>query len=308
MSIRCKSKSAPGGALLTSTARPPNLKSLWMLVAGLLFSCMGIFVKLGSEFFSSAELVFYRSVFGLAILYVVVVAQRLPLRTRYFANHAWRGVTGMIALLLFFHTISILPLATAITLNYTSPLFFAFLMVTVLGERPRLLLIGALLCGFFGVVLLLQPGFEQAFWRTQLMGVTAGALSGFAYLNVKQLGKLGEPGWRVVFYFTLISTLGAIVWMIGKTWHTIGWQEFWILLGLGVTATLAQLALTRAHHEGDSLVVGALAYSTVIFASLWGVVLWGELLSAQEWLAIAIIVLSGIVAARASSRAAVEQD
>lgn len=279
-----------------------------MLVAGFLFSCMGIFVKLGSEHFSSAELVFYRSIFGLVILYAVVMVQRLPLRTAHFRNHAWRGLTGMIALLLFFHTISILPLATAITLNYTSPLFFAFLMVVVLGERPHILLVIALFSGFGGVLLLLQPGFEQALWRTQLMGVTAGALSGFAYLNVKQLGKLGEPEWRVVFYFTLISTLGSMLWMIGKTWHTIGWYELWVLLGLGVTATLAQLALTRAHHDGDSLVVGALAYSTVIFASLWGVLLWGEILSWQEWIAIAVIVLSGIVAARASSRAAVEQD
>lgn len=307
MPPRPEKKSAPPGALFTSW-RLPNLKSLWMLVAGFLFSCMGIFVKVGSEHFSSAELVFYRSVFGLAILYAIVVVRRLPLGTRHFRNHAWRGLTGMVALLLFFHTISILPLATAITLNYTSPLFFAFLMVVVLGERPRPLLIAALLSGFGGVVLLLQPGFQQELWRTQLLGLLAGGLSGFAYLNVKQLGKLGEPDWRVVFYFTLISSLGSALWMSGKTWHTIGWNEAWILLGLGVTATLAQLALTRAHHEGDSLVVGALAYSTVIFASLWGVLLWQEVLSWQEWAAIAIIVLSGIVAARAASRAAVEQD
>lgn len=279
-----------------------------MLVAGFLFSCMGIFVKLGSADFSSAELVFYRSVFGLVILYVIIILRRLPLRTRHFRNHAWRGATGVVALLLFFHTISVLPLATAITLNYTSPLFFALLMVLVLKDRPHYLLVVALVTGFGGVILLLQPGFHQELWRTQLLGIGAGALSGFAYLNVKQLGKLGEPDWRVVFYFTLISSLGSVLWMIGKTWHTIGWYELWILLGLGVTATLAQLALTRAHHEGDSLVVGALAYSTVIFASLWGILLWGEILSWQEWIAIAIIILSGIVAARTSSRAAVEQD
>lgn len=214
----------------------------------------------------------------------------------------------MVALLLFFHTISVLPLATAITLNYTSPLFFALLMVVVLKERPRNLLIVALVSGFGGIVLLLQPGFHQELWRTQLLGIAGGALSGFAYLNVKQLGKLGEPDWRVVFYFTLISSIGSVLWMIGKAWHTIGWYDLGILLGLGLTATLAQLALTRAHHQGDSLVVSALAYSTVIFASLWGVMLWGEILSLQEWIAIAIIILSGIMAARTSSRAAVEQD
>ncbi len=79
-------------------------------------------------------------------------------------------------------------------------------------------------------------------------------------------------------------------------------MAFSILAGLGTTATLAQLAMTRAYRTGKTLVVGSLAYSTVIFASLWGILLWQEILPLSSWLAIALIVLSGVISLRTTPR------
>ena len=104
------------------------MKSSWMIVAGVLFSLMGAFVKLGSVYFSSAELVFYRSLIGLLVIYLIIKTQQKSLATPYWKMHVWRGVSGFIALMFFFTAISQLPLATAITLNYTSPLFLALLI------------------------------------------------------------------------------------------------------------------------------------------------------------------------------------
>jgi drug/metabolite transporter (DMT)-like permease len=84
--------------------------------------------------------------------------------------------------------------------------------------------------------------------------------------------------------------------------HPVSPRNFLLLLGLGITATLAQLAMTRAYREGDTLVVGSLAYSTVIVASLWGILLWQEVLSPVSWLGVALIILSGILASRATPR------
>ena len=111
-----------------------------------------------------------------------------------------------------------------------------------------------------------------------LLGLISGFLAGIAYLNVKQLGMLGEPETRTVFYFSLTASVGSGVWMLFDTVHAITPQGFAILLGLGCTATLAQLAMTRAYRVGRTLVVGSLAYSTIIFASLFGMILWGEAL------------------------------
>lgn len=278
------------------------MTSSWMIVAGILFSCMGVFVKLGAQYFSSAELVFYRSLFGLLVIYLIIKAQGFPLATPNWKMHLWRGLSGFIALMLFFYAISALPLATAITLNYTSPLFLALFTVAILKEKPGWLLIIATVVGFTGVALLLRPTLHADEITAGLLGLASGFLAGIAYLNVKQLGALGEPEWRVVFYFTLVSTLGGGIWMAFHTFHAITLRSFFILAGMGTTATLAQLAMTRAYRTGKTLVVGSLAYSTVIFASLWGIVLWGETLSPASWAAIGLIILSGVISLRATPK------
>jgi drug/metabolite transporter (DMT)-like permease len=204
--------------------------------------------------------------------------------------------------MLFFYTISLLPLATAVTLNYTSPLFLASFLTLILRERFHRVMIFTLIIGFLGVILLLQPTLGKDQLLGVVLGLLSGILAGFAHLNIKQLVGLGEPEWRVVFYFSLISTLGAGVWMLVHRFHPITFENFWILLGLGACATLAQLALTRAYHTGKTLIVGNLAYTTVVFASLLGVIIWNEILHPISWVGIALIILSGILSMRVNLR------
>jgi len=279
------------------------MKSSWMVVAGLLFAIMGVFVKLGSAYFSSAELVFYRSVIGLLVIFTIVRTRKLPLATPHVATHVWRGLSGFFALMLFFYAISALPLATAIMLNYTAPLFLAILLTLFLKEKPHWELFGAILVGFSGVVLLLHPTLESDQSSAGLMGLASGFLAGIAYFNVNQLGKQGEPEWRVVFYFTLVATIGAGAWMLVHTFHPVRLRHVPILLGLGASATLAQLAMTRAYRLGKTLVVGSLAYITVAFASLFGILLWGEWLDKLSWLGMSLIALSGIFSVLWTQRA-----
>ncbi|TCV82348.1 DMT family transporter [Sulfurirhabdus autotrophica] len=278
------------------------MKSGWMVVAGVLFALMGAFVKFGSEYFSSAELVFYRSLIGLLVIYLIVKTQKLPLATPHWRMHLWRGLSGFVALMFFFTAIGQLPLATAITLNYTSPLFLALLITFYLKERPHWPLIFSILLGFTGVILLLRPTMNHGQLSAGLLGLASGFLAGIAYLNVKQLGQIGEPEWRVVYYFTLISTIGAGIWMIFHSFHPVTTKGFLLLLGLGTTATLAQLAMTRAYRLGSTLIVASLAYTTVIFASLLGILFWGEILSLTSWIAIFIIVISGVISVRTTPK------
>jgi len=283
--------------------RLPHLRSHWMLVAGLLFAVMGLCVKLGAQHgFSSAELVFYRSFIGLIVICAMVRQQRLSLRTQHLRSHLYRGLSGFAALMLYFYAITWLPLSTAVTLNYTSPLFLAVLAAWVLKERVSPWVLAAVVSGFAGVALLLRPAFESDQLFAGIAGLASGAFASVAYLNVKQLGHLREPEWRVVYYFTLISTVGAAAWMMVNTFHPITWEGAAIIAGLGTSATLAQLAMTRAYLEGQTLVVGSLAYSTVVFASLLGIIVGGETPGLDGWIAIAIIVASGVVATVAAPR------
>lgn len=279
-----------------------KLDSLWMLVAGLFFAIMGVLVKIGAHKFSSAELVFYRSFFGLMAIIVLARIRRWPLATPILGKQMSRAILGFISLLLFFYAIAALPLATAVTLNYTSPLFMAMLTPFFLHERPRKLLIGAIILGFIGVTLLLKPSLHADELIAGTLGLLSGVLAGVVYLNVIQLGRAGEPDWRTVFYFTLVCTIGGGLWMLLHHFSPLAWQDLPLLLGIGVSATIAQLAMTRAYRTGDPLVVGSLAYSTVVLASLFGIVLWGETLSADRWVAVLLIIISGIISIRAAPR------
>lgn len=281
------------------------MKSSWMLVAAALFALMSVLVKHASTTFSPPELVFYRSVFGLlAIWGVIAIRHRqllAPLATRHLRAHLWRSLSGFTALVLFFYAIARLPLATAVTLNYTAPLFLAALSAWWLRERHGRGLIGAVLLGFVGVLLLLQPQVQGQALLPALAGLVSGMLAATAYINVKNLGRLGESEWRVVFYFTLLSTAGGTAWMVIAGSHIPQPADWPWLIGIGVTATVAQLALTRAYHRGRTLTVGSLAYGTVGFSALYGALLFGEQLSLITWVGMIVVAAAGVWAVRAST-------
>ncbi len=266
-----------------------------MLVASLLFSCMGVCVKLGSTHFSTSELVFYRSCFGLFIVYAMLLRAKASLATPHLRGHLWRGLTGTIAMMLFFYCIATLPLATAITLNYTSSLFLTVLTIVVYKDKFHLPLTASLALGFVGVVLLLHPTFAREQFGSGLLGLLSGFLAGFAILNVRQLGQLGEPAVRVVFYFNLVATLFSGIWMMSSKVHALALSDLPLLLILGASATFAQLAMTRAYRVGQTQVVSALSYSTIVFSALFGLLFWQELLAASSWLGIALIIASGML-------------
>ena len=286
-----------------SAIKLPNLGSLWMLVAALGFAIMGALVKVGAQKFSAAELVFYRSLFGLLSIWLFIFTRKLPLATPHIGKQMSRALLGFASLVLFFYAIAHLPLATAITLNYTSPLFLALFMPFFLHEKPRKILLFALAIGFIGISVLLKPTINHDSWFAGLMGLLSGIGAALAYVHVKQLGQVSEPDWRTVYYFTLVSSIGAGFWMLIDTFHQLSWQDLPILAGLGLSATIAQLAMTRAYRTGNTLVVASLAYVTVLLASLFGVVWWHEHLSLDAWLAIGLIILSGIISIRSSQPA-----
>ena len=274
------------------------MTSSWMLVAGALFATMGVFAKLLAGQFTGAELSLYRSLIGLVAIGAFMGWKRQSLATPFWRGHFWRGLTGTISLIAYFYAMTQLPLATAIALNYTSPLWLALLSTILLGERFKPRLVVAIALGFVGAALLLRPTFSGANAHAGFIGLASGFFAACAYVNVKKLGDAGETAWRVVFYFAVAGTLGSALTqgVVERDFHSVNTGNIGLLAGLGVAATFAQLAMTRAYHSGNTLVVGAFAYSTVIFASLAGIFIFDELLPPVAWIGMAIIIASGLLA------------
>jgi S-adenosylmethionine uptake transporter len=137
------------------------------------------------------------------------------------------------------------------------------------------------------------------------VGLGSGALAAVAYWNVQQLVRADEPVERVVFYFALYSTAGALVWMLPQTWHPVTWSNAGSLAGVAILGTIGQVLLTQAYGKGRPLVSAALSYSGIVFSAVLGMVVFGDRLPLLSWLGIALIVAAGLVAVQARQQAKV---
>ena len=275
------------------------MHALWMLLAALLFAVMGAFIKLAAVRHGIAEIVFCRSLFGVALLGAWVRWHGLSLRTPLAWLHLRRSVIGIVALALWIYSLSILALGTATTLNYTSSLFlavFAIAMAVSLGRPLNRAMLGTIAVGFVGVVLVLRPSFSEGQTVAALIGLLSGLLSAVVYWHVRELGRAGEPEWRTVFYFSLGGTLLGAAGMVLSDVALPAPRDALYLVGVGLSATLAQLAMTRAYGRGGTLLPATLQYATVPLSALLGWWIFGEPLPLASWIGIAIIVASSVLA------------
>ena len=283
------------------------MQSLWMIAASFLFACMGVCVKMAAQTHSAVEITFYRSFISLILMFALVRVRGVSLTTPHWRWQITRGAVGFTALFAYFYAITLLPLATAVTLNYTSAIFLA-LYLGFAGMQLGKGMLGALALGLIGVILLLKPTMHADQLVGGLIGLGSGVMAGMAYFSVRELGARGESEIRTVFYFSLVSSVGAGAWLIFSDLHGVDLKSGLLLLGVACFATLAQLAMTRAYSRGKTLMSAALAYSTVIFSSLFGMLFWSEVLDASAWAAIGLIILSGSAATHFSRASPVEQD
>ncbi len=219
------------------------MQALWMVLAAFLFASMGVCVKMASEHFNAAELVCYRGIIGMAILWALARRQGVGLGTRYPGMHAWRSLIGVVSLGAWFYAIAHLPLATAMTLNYMSSVWIAAFIVggALLawrpsggtgGTRPPLQapLVMTVMAGFAGVVMMLRPSLDAHQMFAGLIGLLSGLSAAFAYMQVMALSRIGEPETRTVFYFAVGSAVagGAAMLLTGASaWP--GWPGLWLL-------------------------------------------------------------------------------
>lgn len=279
-----------------------------MILASLLFASMGVCVKYASAYYTTGEIVFYRGLVGATVIAIVAWRRGGSLRTSVPAMHFWRSLSGVLALCLWFYAIAQLPLATAMTLNYMSSVWMALFLlggaIAVGGSRIDGRLIATVLIGFAGVALILRPTIERDQLWHGLVGLASGMLSATAYLQVTALGRIGEPEYRVVFYFSLggIAAGALTMFATGVSPHSA--FSVALLLAVGLLATLAQLMMTRAYATGKTLVNASLQYLGIVFAFLYGVVLFDDPVTWMAMVGMALIVAAGVAAAFLRSRVA----
>ena len=181
---------------------------------------------------------------------------------------------------------------------------FASVAALRLGRKLSFGLLAAIAAGFVGVVLALKPELHSGQEIAALVGLSAGFFSALAYSQVKELSRIGEPEWRIVFYFTLFGTLTGLIGHFATegALNPVRLEDLPPLLGIGVTATLAQLSLTRAWGTGNVLLTSALQFSAIVFAALLGFLFFAEPISTETAVGIAVIIAAGVSATVISRR------
>lgn len=281
-----------------------------MIAATFLFATMSMCVKFASSEYSTGELIFYRGLVGTAMIIIFTRVRGGTLRTRLPTLHFRRSMAGVSSLGLWFYSIGGLPLATAVTLNYMSPIWLALILIggsSFLGDYPAdsspdskrmdMRLVLAVLVGFAGVVCILQPTVNRDQLWSALLGLLSGLLAALAYLHMAALGRAGEPEDRVVFYFSVGSIVaGALLTSLISEWHAHTAKGFGVVLAVGVLATLAQLLMTRAYRMGGVLANSSLQYLGIGWSYIYGVLLFDDAVTVMALLGMGLIAAAGIFA------------
>jgi drug/metabolite transporter (DMT)-like permease len=277
--------------------------TLLMVVSSLLFAVMGVCVKMASAQYGAGEIVFYRSLVGFLLMGGILRGRGIPWRTPVPAMHFWRSASGVTALCMWFYAIGNLPLATAMTLNYMSSVWIALFLIggaVLLGNQRAGIdgrLVAAVLAGFVGVALVLRPTIDDRQLWHGVVGLGSGLLAAVAYLQVTALGRVGEPGTRVVFYFSLSGLVaGAAFAAVSGGAHGHTPLGVALLLAIGLLATVAQWMMTLAYATGATLGIAALQYLGIAYSFGFGVWLFDDPVTPGALAGTLLIVGAGVAA------------
>ena len=276
------------------------MQSTWMLAAALCFTLLAAVIKVAAESFSVFEIIFYRSLFGIFVTYWMLQHLGISIKTSYPGLYLLRCVVGTLCICMGVYIVWVLPLGTAQSLTYTSPLFFAFFTVVSAWRHRKAVswfLVAAIMVGFFGIVLILRPTVEPSEFTAMLVGVLVGVTGAWADWMIRMLTEKGEPPYRIVFYFLTTGTIvGAALTLMTGGFHAIDFYGLTLILLIGLFGTLGQFTLTYAWKYGVPLINTLYQYSGVVFAVILGMFLFDDSFDWITILGILIACASGIAA------------
>lgn len=263
-----------------------------MIWAGLTFAAMNVAVKLLPGI-PSSEVVFFRAMVSLVLSAYFVRRKRISFWGTNRKILLLRGLFGTTALMLFFYTLQVLPLAYAMVIHYLSPIFTTLIAHFFLKERIRGIQLLSLVISFGGILII--KGFDTRLdWLDVAAGVGAAILSGGAYNCIRKL-KFSEDSQVIIFYFPLVAfpiTLGYT--LLGPGWVWPDLSELGLLLLIGVLTQIAQYFLTRAYQSELANKVAAISNLGVIYALILGTVFFNEYITGAGLVGIGVVVF-GVV-------------
>ncbi len=280
---------------------------VFMFLSALLSALNGALAKILGEELSALEIVFFRNLLGVFIILATLKHTPSTLPGGNVKLLIWRGLFGFSAMLLFFYTITTIPLGEAVTLNKTSPLFVTILAFFLLGERLSLVGIFSLIIGFLGVILITKP-FAFEVGMPHILGLIGGILAAAAYTTIRKIKYIYDSR-VIVLSFMATGVVIPILLFIVSEFYTSKNLEFllskfilpsdlksWLMIVvMAITATISQWLLTKAYSLTQAGIIGIVSYIIIPFSLIFGYLLGDGMPDLATLAGIVLIVVAGLL-------------
>ena len=270
-----------------------QLGFLYMFLSVCTFSVMDLLVKWSGDY-STGQVMFFRGLFGILPTYFLIPKDRLKTfyKTKRPWEHFFRCVMGLMALIAIIIALRELPLAVVVSLSYAAPLFITILSIFLLSEKVGMFRWLAVLIGFVGVIVISEPGFKNLNYLYLLPLVFCIGMA-FVTITIRKLSTT-EPIWLISIFFSIIILIASL------TTIPFGWimptpKDSVLLALIGITGGSANLFLTQSYKLSEVSLVAPLKYLSLIFAIIFGYLIWNEIPTLKTLIGASLVVLASLI-------------
>lgn len=285
-----------------SDVRAGNLRgAVFVVGAAAAFAITAALVKAAGESgISSFQAILVRAVVGLIVIGPLLLRQRVaPWRTRHLKLHLVRSAAGGLAIIIGFYAFTVIPLADATAIGFTTPLFVTVLAVMFLDEQVGWRRWSATVAGFVGVVVIVQPGGDD-FDPIALIVLIQALCIASSVVIVKRFPA--RESQLSMMFFTFISSGLFSCWFAVESWVMPNWHQTFLLLGVAAAGIIAQAMVLRAYRLAEASFIAPLSYVRLIFAGTLGAIWFAEFPDIWVWIGSAIIVAAALYTARRANK------
>jgi drug/metabolite transporter (DMT)-like permease len=257
------------------------------------FSIMDIIVKWSVDY-PIGQVLFFRGFFGIIFYFFVIPKDRLHnfYLTKRAGLHFLRCLSGLIALVAIFIALRSLPLATVVSISFAAPIFTTIFSIFLLHEKVGLFRWLAVIIGFFGILVITEPGISSLNVYYVFPIIFCLGLS-YVAIAIRQLSTT-EPVWLISFYFSLSITFLSFL-TIPQGWIMPDLKDFIFLSLIGIFGGVANLWLSQSYKYSEVSLVTPLKYLALVFAIFFGYFIWNEVPTIKTLFGAALVIVSTMI-------------
>ena len=270
-----------------------QLGFLYMFLSVCAFSIMDLIVK-WSDDYPLGQVIFFRGFFGIVLYYFVIPKERI--RDFYFTKrpllHFSRCFFGLAALLSIFTALRNLPLATVVSISFAAPIFTTIFSIFFLSERVGYFRWLAVFIGFIGILIISEPGFSSlnVYYIFPVIFVIG---MSYVAISIRQLSST-EPVWLISLFFSAAITIAGLL-TLPFGWIMPSFYDLTLLSMIGFFGGVANLWLSQSYKFSEVSLVTPLKYLALVFAIVFGYLIWGEVPSVKTLIGAILVIASSII-------------